>query len=531
MKEQQEYRAGIYTRISADDGVTDRESNSITTQKQILTRYANEHGFRVVEYYADDGYSGTNFNRPEFKRMMGDIEMGKINLVLTKDLSRLGRNHILTGQYTDIIFPQYDVRYIAVGDGVDTLYDDNDIAPFKNVLNEMYARDISKKQRASMANRRANGLFTGNLPPYGYLIDPEKKHHFIVDEAAAKVVRHIFDLALQGYGGRAIGTMLQHEKVLRPSYHYAEIGLKCGTLPAEKYIWHEQTIRKMLHDPTYTGAMVGNKRPTVSFQLKKRVKSTPDELVIIEDMHEPIISKEDFETVQRMLEKRHKDVDLVPKGVLNGVLKCAECGKTMSRNSKKNGKDREFYCCRTYRNHGKAYCTHHFLSSIDAQKMVLASIREKARLALKDDGKLLQELCTMAVDELTSDRKTLMKQVEKAKARLAEIDIIISNIYEDKALGRIPEHRYLAMTEKYDAESKKLQSEIEEIENHFSAVDKQQINTEMFIEIIRKYRDIRKLTPQIVSDLIDKIVVGERQNIDGVWVQQFDIYYRFVGLI
>lgn len=166
MKEQQEYRAGIYTRISADDGVTDRESNSITTQKQILTRYANEQGFRVVEYYADDGYSGTNFNRPDFKRMMGDIEMGKINLVLTKDLSRLGRNHILTGQYTDIIFPQYDVRYIAVGDGVDTLYDDNDIAPFKNVLNEMYARDISKKQRASMANRRANGLFTGNMPPY-----------------------------------------------------------------------------------------------------------------------------------------------------------------------------------------------------------------------------------------------------------------------------------------------------------------------------------------------------------------------------
>ena len=170
----------------------------------------------MVEYYADDGYSGTNFNRPEFKRMMGDIEMGKINLVLTKDLSRLGRNHILTGQYTDIIFPQYDVRYIAVGDGVDTLYDDNDIAPFKNVLNEMYARDISKKQRASMANRRANGLFTGNLPPYGYLIDPEKKHRFIVDETAAKVVRHIFDLALQGYGGRAIGPLLRTKRCCVP---------------------------------------------------------------------------------------------------------------------------------------------------------------------------------------------------------------------------------------------------------------------------------------------------------------------------
>lgn len=531
MREQQEYRAGIYTRISADDGVNDRESNSITTQKQILTRYANDQGFRIVEYYADDGWSGTNFNRPDFKRMMGDIEMGKINLVLTKDLSRLGRNHILTGQYTDIIFPQYDVRYIAVGDGVDTLYDDNDIAPFKNVLNEMYARDISKKQRASMANRRANGMFTGNRAPYGYLIDPNKKHCLIIDEPAATVVRHIFDLALQGLGGRAIGTILQHEKVLRPSYHYAELGIKCGKLPADKYIWHEQTVRKMLHDRTYTGAMVGNKRPTVSFQLKKRIKSSPDELVIVEGTHEPIISKEDFETVQRMLEKRHKDVDLEPKGVLNGVLKCAECGKTMSRNSKKNGKDREFYCCRTYRNNGREHCTHHFLSSINAQQALIDDIREKANLALQDNGKLMRELCTMAVNEISSDRKTLTKKVDKAKARLAEIDIIVSNLYEDKALGKLSEHRFRMMTEKYDAETETLQQEIDEIENHFSAVEQQEVNTELFIGIIRNYTDIQKLTPQIVSELIDKIVVGERQKINGEWVQQFDIYYRFVGLI
>ena len=531
MTAQQEYLAGIYTRISADDGVTDRESNSITTQKQILTRYANEHGFRIVEYYSDDGYTGTNFNRPDFQRMMADIEMGKINLVLTKDLSRLGRNHILTGQYTDIIFPQYDVRYIAVGDGVDTLYDDNDIAPFKNILNEMYARDISRKQKASMANRRANGLFTGNAPPFGYKLDPDVKHHLIIDEPAAKVVRHIFDLALQGLGGRAIGTILKDEKVLRPSYRYAELGYNCVKPVRDKYVWPEQTIRKILHDRTYTGAIVGNKRPTVSFQLKKRVRSTTEDLVIVEGMHEPIIDKETFDTIQRIIAVRHKDVDLVPKGVLNGVLKCADCGKTMSRSSKKNGKDREFYCCRTYRNNGKEYCTHHFLPSQEAQETVVQDIREKARLALQDDGKLLKELTAMAVDEISGDRKSLQKTIAKNQARLMEIDTVVAAMYEDKALGRIPDHRFQMMTEKYDAETERLQGEIEEIEQHFKAVDEQEINTEMFIDIIKQYKDIRKLTPQIVSDLIEKIVVGERQKVNGKWEQQFDIYYRFVGLI
>ena len=531
MKQQQEYIAGIYTRISADDGVIDKESSSITTQKQILTRYANEHGYRIGDYYTDDGYSGTNYNRPDFQRMMADIEMGKINMVLTKDLSRLGRNHILTGQYTDILFPQYNVRYIAVGDGVDTLHDDNDIAPFKNILNEMYARDISRKQKASMANRRANGQFTGNAPPYGYKLDPDRKHHLLVDEPAAKVVRRIFDLALQGYGGRAIGTILKNEQVLRPSYRYAELGYNCVKPVRDKYVWPEQTIRKMLHDRTYTGAIVGNKRPTVSFQLKKRIRSEPEDLVIVEGMHEPIIDKETFETVQRIIAVRHQDVDLIPKGILNGYLKCADCGKSMSRSSKKNGKNREFYCCRTYRNNGREYCTHHFLPSKEAQETILQDIREKAKLALRDDGKLIRELCAMAADMKTADRKELERQIDKDRARLQEIDTVIASMYEDKALGKIPDHRYEMMTEKYNREAESLQDEIREIESRFKAFTEQEVNAKMFVDIIRKYSDIRKLTPQILSDTIEKIVVGERHMENGKWEQQFDIYYRFVGLI
>lgn len=531
MKKQQEYVAGIYTRISSDDGVIDKESNSITTQKQILTRYAQENGYRIAEYYVDDGYSGTNFERPAFKRMMADIEMGKINLVLVKDLSRLGRNHLLTGNYTDIIFKQYNVRFIAVGDGVDTLYDDNDIAPFKNILNEMYARDISKKQKASMANRRANGLFTGNAPPFGYKLDPEKKHHLIIDEPAAKVVRYIFELALQGLGGRAIGTILQNERIPRPSERYAELGYKCVKPVEKKYAWPEQTIRKMLHDRIYTGAMVGNKRPTVSFQLKKRIKSSEDELVIVEGTHESIIDKDTFETVQRMLAVRHKDVSLEPMGVLNGILRCADCGKTMTRNTMQNGKKREYYSCRTYRNYGKEYCTHHFLPSAEAQETILNDIREKAKMALVDDGKLLKELCSLAVDKLNADRKTLVKKLSKCKSRLMEIDTVIASMYEDKVLGKIPSHRFEMMSEKYSVEAEQLQTEIESIENYFKTVTEQEVNSEMFIEIIQNYADITKLTPQILNETIEKIVVGERKMVDGVWEQQFDIYYRFVGLI
>ena len=254
-------------------------------------------------------------------------------------------------------------------------------------------------------------------------------------------------------------------------------------------------------------------------------------MVIVEGMHEPIIDKETFDTIQRIIAVRQKDVDLVPKGVLNGVLKCADCEKTMSRSSKKNGKDKEFYCCRTYRNNGREYCTHHYLPSKEAQETVVQDIRDKARLALKDDGKLLKELTAMAVDELSGDRKTLLKTISKNKARLMEIDTVVSAMYEDKALGRIPDHRFQMMTEKYDAETERLQCEIEDIEQHFKAVDEQEINTEMFIDVIKQYKDIRKLTPQIISDLIEKIVVGERQKVNDKWEQQFDIYYRFVGLI
>ncbi len=531
MKKQQEYIAGIYTRISADDGVIDRESNSITTQKQILTRYAAEHGFKVAEYYADDGYTGTNFNRPDFQRMMSDIEMGKINLVLTKDLSRLGRNHILTGQYTDIIFPQYDVRFIAVNDGVDTLNDDNDIAPFKNVLNEMYARDISKKQKASMANRRANGLFTGSAPPFGYKFNPDKKHHLVIDEPAAKVVRKIFDLALQGLGGRAIGTILQDEKTPRPSERYAELGIKCVKPTSKPYYWPEQTIRKMLHDQTYTGAIVGNKRPTVSFQLKKRVKSDPADLVIVEDMHEAIIDKETFETVQRIIAKRGRDMPRTPKSVISGVLKCADCGKTLTRSTWKNNKATDYYSCRTYRNEGKSACTHHFIRTEDAIKTILTDIREKAKMALKDDGKLLRELSSMAMDEKDTDRKMLMKTVAKHKSRLTEIDTVVASLYEDKALGKIPERRFEMMTERYNIEANRLQNEIDDIESYFKNVTEQEVSTEMFITVIKQYRNIKELTPQILSDCIEKVVVGERQLVNGEWQQQFDIYYRFVGLI
>ena len=531
MKTPQEYVAGLYCRISSDDGFTDKESNSITTQKQILARYCSDHGYRIGEYYCDDGYTGTNFDRPDFKRMLSDIEAGRINMVITKDLSRLGRNHILTGQYTDIIFARYGVRYIAISDDVDTFYGENDIAPFKNILNEMYARDISKKQKASASNRQKNGLFCGNTPPYGYLKDPEQLHHLIIDEKVAWVVRHMFDLALQGFGARAIATQLQREQIPRPCIRYSESGIPNVKPAKDIYAWPQPTVTKMLKDRVYTGAIVGNKRPTVSFQLKKRVRSKEEDLVIVEGMHEPIIDIDTFEKVQKILKTRHKDSPKEAGGLLNGYLKCSDCGKTMTRSTWKNHKPNEHYSCRTYRNYGKAFCTHHYIQAQVAEELILRDIREKARAALADDGEIFREMCQRSKGALNADREKLTKQIAQCRTRLIEIDTVVGKMYEDKILGKIPEHRFEMMTEKYDKESAELQAKIDEAEQALKAGTEQEVNTEIFRGIISKYVNISELTLEVLADTIEKIVVGEREKVDGTWRQRFDIYYRFVGLI
>ena len=531
MKTPQEYVAGLYCRISSDDGFTDKESNSITTQKQILTRYCNEHGYRVGEIYADDGYTGTNFERPDFKRMLDDIYNGKINMVITKDLSRLGRNHILTGQYTEIIFARYGVRYIAIGDSVDTLYEDNDIAPFKNILNEMYARDISKKQKASAANRAKNGLFCGTCPPYGYIIDPDMKHHLIIDDKTSKVVLHIFDLALTGLGARAIATQLQREAVERPSVRLAELGYSCVKPAKDIYAWPAVTVQSILKDPVYVGTMVGHKRPSVSFQLKKRVKSSEDELVIVENTHEPIVDKEVFDKVQRMLEKRHMDKPLEQTGLLNCYLVCADCGKTLTRSTYKNGHPVEYYSCRIYRDKGKAFCSHHFIDAKAMKQILLDDIREKARLAAKDNGEMLEEICSKSAQNTAGERQKMAGQIAKYRTRLLEIDTVVGKMYEDKVLGKIPEHRFDLMNDKYTKEAEELQTEIDRLESELAMQNEKEVNLEMFKGVIKKYTEIAELTPEILADTLDKVVVHEREKVNGKWKQQLDIHYRFIGLI
>lgn len=463
--------------------------------------------------------------------MISDIQAGKINMVITKDLSRLGRNHILTGQYTDIIFPSYNVRYIAISDGVDTYVGESDIAPFKNILNEMYARDISKKQKASATNRQKNGLFCGNTPPYGYLINPEKKHHLVIDEEAAVVVRHIFDLALTGLGARAIATQLQREKICRPSVRFAQLGIPNVKPAKDVYAWPQPTVQKMLKDRVYTGAVVGNKRPSISFQLKKRVRSAPEDLIITEGMHEPIIDKATFEKVQRLLQNRHVDAPLEKTGLLNGYLKCSGCGKTLTRSTWKNNKPNEFYSCRTYRNYGKAYCTHHYIQAEIAENAILRDIREKARIALNDKGQLFAEMCNRSNGAVGSERERLTKKIAQSRARLVEIDTVVGKMYEDKVLGKIPEHRFDLMTEKYNKEAAKLTDEIAEAESAIHLGTECEVGVAMFREIITKYADVTELTPEILADTIDKIIVGERERVNGKWQQSFDIYYRFVGLI
>lgn len=530
ISKQQAYIAGLYCRISTDDGADDCESNSISVQKQILARFARENGIRVFEFYVDDGWSGVSFDRPSLQRMFADIEQGKINCVITKDLSRLGRNHILTGQCTDIMFPRFGVRYIAVNDQVDTLRGDNEIMPFKNILNEMYARDLSKKQKSSMENRRINGLFTGNIPPYGYMKDPDKTNHLIVDETAAEVMRRIFSLALDGLGGKAIATTLRRDCVPSPSVRLNELGYSGVRNSGNPYIWHEQTIRKMLRDPVYIGSMVGNKRPTTSFQLKMRIKTDPSDWVVVEGMHEPIIDRETFEAVQRIISKRAKPI-LESTTVLGGFLKCDVCGKTMAHTTQYSHRPSDHFCCRTYKRHGKESCSQHFIRTEDAYQIVLEDLREKARLALLDEKKMLKRLTAESDSGARKSNLQKEKSMDKYARRIKEIHTIIDSLYEDKALGRMDEARYDSMTARYNAEYSEIKGKLDELERSVKTKAECESNTRKFIYTIRKYTTITELTVPILSDTVDKVVVSERRKTPDGIIQQVDIYYRFVGKI
>lgn len=532
-------KTALYCRLSRDDG-SEMESSSIQTQKEMLSRYARENGLYNTEFFIDDGYSGTNFNRPDFQRMISEIEDGKIDTVITKDLSRLGRNYIETGVYIEVFFPEHRVRYIAINDSVDTIENESaDFTPFKNIINEFYAKDTSKKVKSALKARVMNGMYISTSAPYGYQKDPLDHHRLMIDENYAPVVRSIFHMALEGKGISAIRNEINERHILRPAAvnpngyarHFN------GEDDEKRYEWSCNSVRGILRNPVYAGHLVMGKRVSASFKSHKRLCVLPENYVVVKDVHEPIVNPEDFEVVQKLItSRRNSKKQQKFDNIFAGLIKCEDCGYAMTlskahRTPRENIIDNYGYMCNNYKSFGKKVCTSHWIEARALYEAVLNDIRHHAEEALADDNKLVERLLKQVGATRKNANKATKKELNEKKKRLSEVDTLFAKLYEDRMAGSISERNYQMMTKKYEEEQASLEVTIKELEGKSSIADIQVNNAENFTRLIKDYASIKELDAALLNRLIEKVTVSEPKEINGEKVQEIKIYYKFIGHI
>ena len=530
------YNTALYLRLSRDDELQG-ESGSIQTQRMMLRQYAAEHGLTVADEYIDDGWSGTNFERPSFQRMIDDIEDGKINCVVTKDLSRLGRNYILTGQYTDIYFPSKGVRYIAINDNVDTLNGESELAPFLNILNEMHARQTSKKVKAAMHTRFANGAHYGAYAPLGYVKDPDKKGHLLIDPETRWIVEKIFDLAVHGRGAASITRILVEEKVSTPGWlnydRYGTFANIYAGAPAEKaYAWTIAQVKSILKEETYIGHSVHNKQSNISFKNKKKVRKPQEEWYRVENTHEAIISEEAFQKVQELIASRRRKRRNGTTQIFAGLIKCADCGWSLAYGENKQNKNLYGYYHCSKNGQGLRQCSMHYIRYDVLYAYVLARLQYWSVLAQKDEDKLLKRLLNASDRERTSAKKKQTAELKKAEKRKAEVDGLFAKMYEDWSAGRITEYNFNMLSEKYQNEQKELETKIRQLHDTMEAAVQTATDAEKWIALMKQYVNPAELTAELLNTLIEKITVHEAvKGEDGSREQEVEIYYRFIGKI
>ncbi len=529
MKQQRIYNAAIYCRLSKDDDNIG-ESSSIQTQKSMLESYCREQGFLVYDFYVDDGYSGLNYNRPGFEQMLNDIDNGKVNLVITKDLSRLGRDYIQTGYYTEVYFSRKNVRYIALSDNIDSFRDDNDIAPFKNILNDMYAKDLSRKVKAAKRQRAKNGLFISSQAPYGYKQDPADKNHLVVDEEAAKIVRTIFDLALSGYGAVKIAKALKAERIINPSAYKAKNGdtrfsrYNDNQNPEKLYEWCYATIQLILQNPVYTGDMVNHKCEVVNYKTKQRKKVPNEEFIIVPNTHEPLVSREDFEQVQKLIKSRPSPSIYKTENMFRGILVCSECGHNLSMAHRRD--KRAYYRCMYHYRHPDKCLHTHAIFYDELYNAVLERIITTARLLQDDETfyRLVEEKAGLDTSE-----KQLATERDKLKRRQQELSTLLFKLFEDHAAGLISDENYVDFSNRYQSEQADTLSKIAVLETKLEQQTDYEANAAQFREIISDYLNIESLTAFILNKLIEKIQVGHTEMVNGQKQQEITIVWRFAG--
>ena len=524
----------LYCRLSRDDGA-EGESTSIATQKKLLAKYAKEHGFTNTKFYVDDGYTGTNFNRPGFQQMLEDMEMGYISTVIVKDSSRFGRNYLEVGQYTDYYFPEHNIRFIAINDCIDSENGEDDFSAFRNVMNEMYAKDISRKVRSSH-RLRGNAGEPLAPPPYGYVKDPANKKKWIIDPDAAEVVQRIFRLCIEGNGNETIARILQDDKILVPQAYWQSKGMSRGGKKTQPnpYKWCKTTIAKMLEQQEYCGDIINFKSYSKSFRNKTRVENPKENWAIFKDVHEPIIDRETWERVQELTKnsKRRKPKnENVKKSIFTNLLYCGDCGHKLWFNINKQNPSIRFYSCSNYKGLRGTCESTHYVREDSLEQVVKMELFKLATYLDHDENAFAELLEHKTNKDSMAERKAAESALAAATARSQELLRLYERVYEDNVNGKVTDDWFMRLSHKYEVEQEELKKQMFDLKNKIERLDTAQNSSGNFIRAIRKFMTMQTLTPIVLQELIDKIEVFPIEGTGKNRTQRLVIHYRFVGCI
>ena len=524
----------LYCRLSRDDDLQG-ESNSIVNQKAILKKFADDQGFANTMYFVDDGYSGTNFNRPDWQRLNGMIDEGRIGTIIVKDMSRLGRDYLQVGMYTEIVFPNNDIRFIAINNGVDSINGtENDLTPYINIFNEFYAKDTSRKIKAVFNAKGNSGKPLTTNPPYGYLKDPEDKNHWLIDEEAAPVVRDIFKMCVAGKGPSQIAKELRRRGIPTPAEHYQALGISTpAKLPDQPGFWQQRTIADMLMKPEYLGHTVNFRTHKKSFKCKKTVWNDPSEWQIFENTHEAIIDQETFDIVQRIRDGRRRLTPMGEMPILTGMLFCADCGaKLYQFRARGWTHEQEHFVCATYRKI-KGGCTSHQIHNVQVEEILLRELRRITAYAREHEDNFVQLVTRQREKELNRQLRDSNRELAQAEARIQKLDVIMQRLYEDNVDGKISDERFSRMAKTYEDEQRQLESRKVELDAFIATAKEQRLNVDSFLDMIRKYTDITELTAEIIRSFVEKIEVMKLEKVPGTRTkkQTIVIHWNFIGVV
>ncbi len=531
-KKSRDVTAFLYERLSRDDNL-EGESYSIGNQKKLLAKVAKEKGYTNLVHFLDDGISGVTMDRPGFVEMICQLEQGKAAAVFVKDLSRLGRNYIEVGRLTEEFFPSHDIRLVAVSDNIDTAEGENELAPIRNLFNEWYARDISKKRRISNKIKGNAGEPMGQ-PPYGYIKDPNDPKHWIVDDEAAQVVRRVYSMTLEGFGTEQIAAQLEKDDVLTPRAYWLTKGIKRPgkgkQQPPTK--WNSSTITKILSLQEYCGDILNFKTYSKSYKNKKRIDNDRENWVVFQDVHEAIIERAVYEQVQQKRGKiRKRRTNNGEHNMFSGLLVCADCGSNLHFHFNQGNPEIKYFNCSNYKGNRGTCTSTHYVRVDFLEEVVLGEIRRLTKFASLYEDEFVKAVIGHSQQAEQTDRKLKEKELKTLLARDEELDGLFERIYEDNVSGKLSDDRFAKMSRRYEDEQKELSEKIKKLRSEIEKQSSCSMTTDMFIGLVRKYTRARKLTPRMLNELVEKIEVFNAEKIDGVWEQRLRIHYNCVGTI